>query len=221
MRHQEELRLGLHRRERRLNLTPSCGGETAKQFVKRHIAMGNAGPHLRHRQLKRVLERRGFVVKTIERKDYHPIWSLSLRPGTVTDAWDNRVVRRNVSKALLELGHKCPPKDVGAVVAGQVLQVSFGWNVGKPGILTFWSQPLWRCQPWFLVFIVRRRDGRRIFIPPRSKRNIFTAQIRTVKMFVKAISTDCALCNPLNGCTAGRQSHSLILERRDRSGKDN
>jgi hypothetical protein len=139
MRHQDELSLGLHRRDRRLNLTPVCGGETAKQFVKRHIAMGNAGPHLRHRQLKRVLERRGFVVKTVERKDYHPIWNLSLRPGTVTDAWDYRVVRRHVSKALLELGHICRPKDVGAVVAGQVLQVSFGWSVGKPGILTFWS----------------------------------------------------------------------------------
>jgi hypothetical protein len=44
-----------------------------------------------------------------------------------------------VSTALSELGLKCPPSDVGMVIAGQVLQASFIWEKGKPSILTLWS----------------------------------------------------------------------------------
>ena len=101
--------------------------------------MGNLGPQRGHRKLKRGLEHRGYIVKTIQKMDYAPLWHLSLRPGTVADAWDYKAVRRHVSRALRELGHNCPPKEVGVVITGEMLQVSFGWEKGQPGILTFWS----------------------------------------------------------------------------------
>jgi hypothetical protein len=148
------------------DLTSSSGGETAKQFVKRHLARGDVGhqarrhqpngcetvkqfvwrhradfdlgPHRGHYRLKRVLERRGFVVKTLQKQDFD-IWSLSLRPGTVPDAWDYKAVRRQVSTALREVGLRCPPSEVGVVITGEVLAVSFIWEKSQPGILTFWS----------------------------------------------------------------------------------
>ena len=115
------------------------GDETVKQWLTRHNHRCDVGFPLHHHRLARALRRVGFTVKTVQRSDDHPGWLLSLRPGTVGNWRESKVVRRLVSQALRELGHRCPPRDVGCFINGQVLQVAFGWEKGAPGIVTFWS----------------------------------------------------------------------------------
>lgn len=119
------------------NSLPRC--ETVKQWLKRRNYRTEFGGYTHHHRLAKALTRVGFIVKTVQREDYHPVWSLSLRPGTV-DGWrDYRMIRRLVSQALLELGLQCPAREVTACVTGQVLKVAFLWENGAPGIVTFWS----------------------------------------------------------------------------------
>jgi hypothetical protein len=108
--------------------------------MKRHIAKIESGPLGQHYRVKRAFKRSGFIVKTIQRMDYHPVWELSLRPGTATAGRKPQAIRREVSEILRGLGRKCPPKDVGVLVTGEVLKVSFIWEKGQPGIATFWSR---------------------------------------------------------------------------------
>ena len=115
------------------------GGETPKQWLKRRNYRCEFGKLTHHHRLAKALRGVGFVVKTVKRSDDDPIWSLSLRPGTVDNWRDSLTVRRLISKALRELHHKCPAREIGAYINGQVLQVSFGWEMGNPGIATFWT----------------------------------------------------------------------------------
>jgi len=118
----------------------SLGGETVKQWLTRHNYRSEVGfPTHHHHRIARFLTRVGFVVKTIQRSGDCAAWIISLRPGTVDNWRDSLTVRRLISKALRELHHKCPAREIGAYINGQVLQVSFGWDMGKPGIATFWS----------------------------------------------------------------------------------
>ena len=93
-----------------------------------------------HHRLAMALRNRGYVVKTVERCDYHGVWNLSLRPGTVAEWKDCKTIRRLIADALRDAGcHQCKAVDVAAVVTGQVLQAYLIWEIGRPGIVTFWS----------------------------------------------------------------------------------
>src|SRR5579863_7199995 len=121
------------------NLASDESRETVKQFLKRRRIGWEFGSFPHHKRLARALTRVGFVVKTIERSDAHPVWSLSLRPGTVSEWRQPMVIRRLISQVLRELGHKCPAREIGVYVTGQVVQVAFVWKMGTPGIVTFWG----------------------------------------------------------------------------------
>ena len=74
--------------------------------------------------------RRGFIVRSVERLEEHPVWKLILRTGSVTDSRELRVIQRNVSMALREVGCICPPREVTAAVNGNRLIVAFVWDRG-------------------------------------------------------------------------------------------
>jgi hypothetical protein len=130
-----------------LDVEPDCCRETVKQFLSRRRIGREFESFPYHNRIAKALTRVGFIVKTVKRSDDHPVWSLSLRPGTVNNWRDSLVVRRLVSQALREWGHRCSPRDMGCFINGQVLQVSFGWEKGTPGILTFWSPNRVRPEP--------------------------------------------------------------------------
>jgi hypothetical protein len=126
-----------------MNLKPresaplSLSAETPKEFLRRRVFCPGDGPFALHHNLKAALVRRGFIVRSIERLESHPVWRLILHPGSARDGRERRVIQCQVSNTLRQHGYRCPPREVSAAVSGNRLVVGFVWSAGKPGLVTF------------------------------------------------------------------------------------
>ena len=93
-----------------------------------------------HLQLADRLRACGFIVRWIERDWIHPVWSARLFAGTATDADGLKAVRRQVRRALREIGLWVEWDGVTVSISGRLIIVAFVHEAGFPGRVSFSSQ---------------------------------------------------------------------------------
>ena len=90
-----------------------------------------------HLQLADRLRACGFWVRWVERDDIHPVWHLRMFAGTALDADNYKAVRKQVRRALREIGLWVPWDEVSVSVSGRLILAGFVHEIGFPGRVSF------------------------------------------------------------------------------------
>ena len=97
-----------------------------------------------HLQLTDQLRACGFIVRWIERDWIHPVWSARLFAGTAIDADSLKAVRKQVRRALREVGLWVEWDGVTVSISGKLIVVAFVHRAGFPGRVSFSSK--WKAE---------------------------------------------------------------------------
>lgn len=90
-----------------------------------------------HVQLADQLRACGFLVRWIERDWIHPVWSARLFAGTAIDADSLKAVRKQVRRALREVGLWVEWDGVTVSISGNLIIVAFVHEAGFPSRMSF------------------------------------------------------------------------------------
>jgi len=90
-----------------------------------------------HRRIAFILASLGFDVRRIDRLHTHPVWRLALRRGQVPHGAEALAVGLCFSEYLKPWGVRCSPEDLLPGVSGDRVEVSFIWDAGEPGTVTY------------------------------------------------------------------------------------
>ena len=90
-----------------------------------------------HLQLADRLRACGFLVRWIERDWIHPVWSLRMFAGTAVDADSIKAVRKQVRRALREVGLWVNWDGVSVSISGKLIIAAFVHEAGFPGRMSF------------------------------------------------------------------------------------
>ena len=93
-----------------------------------------------HLQLADRLRACGFIVRWIERDWIHPVWFARLFAGTAVDADSLKAVRKQVRRALREVGLWVNWDGVSVSISGKLIIVAFVHEAGFPGRMSFSSK---------------------------------------------------------------------------------
>ena len=92
-----------------------------------------------HVQLADRLRACGFIVRWVERDGIHPVWHLRLFAGTAVDADNYKAVRKQVRRALREIGLWVEWDGVSVSISGRLILAAFVHEAGFPGRVSFSS----------------------------------------------------------------------------------
>ena len=90
-----------------------------------------------HRQLAERLRACGFLVRWIERDWIHPVWSVRMFAGTAVDADCFKAVRKQVRRALRQVGLWVEWDGVTVSISGKLIIAAFVHEAGFPGRMSF------------------------------------------------------------------------------------
>ena len=90
-----------------------------------------------HLQLADRLRACGFIVRWVERDGIHPVWHLRLFAGTAMDADNYKAVRKQVRRALREVGLWVNWDGVSVSISGKLIIAAFVHEAGFPGRVSF------------------------------------------------------------------------------------
>ena len=90
-----------------------------------------------HLQLADRLRACGFIVRWVERDGIHPVWHLRLFAGTAMDADNYKAVRKQVRRALREVGLWVNWDSVSVSISGKLIIAAFVHVAGFPGRMSF------------------------------------------------------------------------------------
>ena len=93
-----------------------------------------------HLQLADRLRACGFVVSWIERDWIHPVWEVRMFAGFATDADSLKAVRKQVRRALREIGLWVESDAVTVSISGRRIMAAFVHEAGFPGRVSFSSK---------------------------------------------------------------------------------
>ena len=93
-----------------------------------------------HLQLADRLRACGFLVRWVERDGIHPVWHLRLFAGTAMDADNYKAVRKQVRRALREIGLWVNWDGVSVSISGKLIIAAFVHVAGFPGRVSFSSK---------------------------------------------------------------------------------
>ena len=90
-----------------------------------------------HMQLADRLRACGFIVRWIERDWIHPVWFVRLFAGTAMDADSLKAVRKQVRRALREIGLWVESDGVTVSISGKLIIAAFVHEAGFSGRVSF------------------------------------------------------------------------------------
>ena len=95
-----------------------------------------------HLQLADRLRAGGFMLRWVERDWIHPVWWVRMCAGFAADADSIKGVRKQVRRALRDIGLWVASDEVSVSFSGKVIKVSFVHQAGLPGRVSFSSKGL-------------------------------------------------------------------------------